>query len=171
MACSFRVRLLNPRLSGGTACGGVCALLEGGFSQRFTTREERGFFLAPAKITSRRSRRHCVTAQSSPTFHFGGRWTVDGKSCFWQRSAALPPRSGTGLAIGETGQAEPDWPAQQTGAFFMPPAKQPHFLTKSALRPGTILAPLRPMFYEGITFRRSCHCVRRGLRKDQQQGS
>ncbi|WP_183083753.1 hypothetical protein [Mesotoga sp. BH458_6_3_2_1] len=28
---------------------------------------------------------------------------------------SLPGVAGTGLAKGETGQAEPDWPAQQTG--------------------------------------------------------
>ena len=89
------------------------------------------FFLSPASITSRRSR-HCVPARSlRHSVRFGGRWTVDGKSCFWQRSAALSPRSGTGLAIGETGQAEPDWPAQQTNSF-LPPAKQPHFPGRSS---------------------------------------
>jgi hypothetical protein len=66
---------------------------------------------------------------------FGGRRTVDGQRCFEQRSAGSPllsvqrlfwPRSGTGLAEGETGQAEPDWPPEVTGIYF-PPAQQHHF--------------------------------------------
>jgi len=69
-------------------------------------------FLAPASLTSCQ-RQPYVPAQSSPAFRsrFGGRWTVDGQRGCHQRKTVLSPRSGTGLAEGETGRTKCDWPA------------------------------------------------------------
>gem|GEM_PF-4392861 len=56
-----------------------------------------------------------------------------------QRLVALSPRSGTGLAEGETGQAKPDWPAL---ADWL----QNRLLPKAALRPPMFFGALRLIF-------------------------
>ena len=58
----------SPLERGGPLAVGCVLFSKDGFSQRFTTREERGSFLAPASITSRRSRPHFPGCSSGHHF-------------------------------------------------------------------------------------------------------